>query len=237
MKKLILSCLFFTFCLPAYADSSYIVKMGTKVEWAPYHLDAPDGADGIAVKAFACVMARINQPFVIKKRPWTRAQHETKAGKLDGFFAASKNAERDSFATQTDIFIPQERIFYTLKKNAGAHVNDLTIEYIKANMQVGARAGSNTLKSLQKGGYNIAATPQKTEQLVRMLDLGRIGAVLENSLVFPSVVKKMGKSMDNYYLHVQKKKHMGVYFGHGFLEKNNGFLEKFNRNIKPCSLM
>ena len=231
-----------SFCLVIFsfsvaAESPYIIKLGSKVEWVPYHLETPHGSDGIAVRALACIMSRINQPFVIHKLPWKRAQEETKVGKLDGFFSASRNEIRDGYATLSEVFLPQERIFYTLKEKIRLPLEAYTIEYIKENVSVGARYGSNTLHSLKKENYNIGAAPQTQSQLLKMLELGRIGAVLENSLVFPDLVQKMGKSMLDFYQVPQKKKNMGVYFGHQFLTKHPDFLKKFNQNVQACSLL
>jgi len=236
MIRLLSFCLFF-FSFNVAAESPYIIKLGSKVEWAPYHIDTPHGADGIAVRALACIMSRINQPFMIHKLPWKRAQEETKVGKLDGFFAASRNEKRDRYATLSVVFLPQERIFYTLKETISLPLEAYTLEYIKENVSVGARFGSNTLHSLQKGNYTIGAAPHTQSQLLKMLELGRIGAVLENSLVFPDLVQKMGKSMLDFHQVPQKKKDMGVYFGHNFLAEYPGFLEKFNQNVQACSLL
>ena len=232
-----LSLYLFIFSFTVAAETPQVIRLGSKVEWAPYHINTPHGSDGIAVRALACIMSRINQPFIIHKLPWKRAQEETKAGTLDGFFSASRNEDRDVYATLSKVFLPQERIFYTLKENISVPLEKYTLEYILQNISVGARFGSNTLHSLKKGNYIIGATPHTQSQLLKMLELGRIGTVLENSLVFPDLVQKMGKSMLDFYLVTQKKKNMGVYFGHLFLEQHPDFLEKFNQHVQACSLL
>jgi hypothetical protein len=64
MKKVIvLICLIY--CFTAYAAPQYVIKLGTKKEWAPYHINTPDGSDGVAVRMLACIMVRLNQPFEI----------------------------------------------------------------------------------------------------------------------------------------------------------------------------
>ncbi len=232
--------LLLSLCLAAHivrGETGMVVHLGTKVQWSPYHVDTPHGADGIAVRALACIMARINQPFQIKKVPWKRAQEETRTGALDGFFSASKNDKRDRYATLSKVFLPQERVFYSIKGKVNVPLKDYTLNYIHKNVLVGARHGSNALNSLKKGQYKIGSTPQTQNQLLTMLELGRFGAVLENSLVFPELVKDSGKSMTDFYPVVQKTKNMGVYFGHLFLAKHPDFLETFNRQVQPCSLL
>lgn len=225
--------------LPLHAQepSSSVLILGTKQEWAPYHINTDHGADGLAVRAVACVMARINQPFKIIKLPWARAQYNTEHGSLDGFFAASQNEVRDSYATLSELFLPQERVFYLLKSKANQALSAYTIEYIKEHMSVAARAGSNALVSLQKGDFNIQATPLLQDQLLVMLENGRVDAVLENSLVFPELIKNAGKNLDDYHAVVYQTKNMGVYFGRNFLQRNPEFLARFNANLPPCSLL
>ena len=154
MLKEMLVLLTLSASVSALAESTYSIQLGTKVEWTPYHMDTPLGGDGMAVRAVACIMSRINQPFMIQKRPWKRAQEETKVGQLDGFFSASKNDTRDSYATLSKVFLPQERIFYSLKKHINIPLESYTLDYIHLHVSVGARDGSNTLNSLKKGGLD-----------------------------------------------------------------------------------
>jgi ABC-type amino acid transport substrate-binding protein len=212
-----------------------IVKLGTKSEWKPYHINTPDGADGIAVRAFACIMARMNQPFIINKKPWARVQYETKQGKLDGFFSASRNSERDSYATLSKVFLPQQRSFYILK--AGYGDKTLTLEYIKKNLTFAARAGSNALNSLIKKDFPVIVKPKSEEQLLKLLDKKRVGAILENSVVFDTLINKHGRSLSEFHKLLFEEKQMGVYFSHTFLNNNPDFLQKFNDNVLPCSLI
>ncbi len=223
--------------LNVYAEANVVVHLGTKVQWAPYHIDTPQGADGIAVRALACIMVRMNQPFVIKKVPWKRAQEETRTGALDGFFSASQNKIRDRYATLSKVFLPQNRVFYSLKANIKVPIKDYTLSYIQKNIQVSARYGSNALNSLKEGQYNIGSTPHTQNQLLSMLEFERLGAVLENSLVFSELIINSDRSMNDFHPVIQKTKNMGVYFGHLFLAKHPDFLEKFNSQVQPCSLL
>ncbi len=215
----------------------HIIRLGTKAHWEPYHLNVPDGADGIAVRSVACIMARINQPFVIEKKPWKRVQFETKNHKLDGFFAASKNDKRDVYAVQSEVFLPQIRNLYFLKSHHQLNTEKYTLDYIKSNFLIGARAGSNALHALEKKNYNVSLTPQTENQLLQALERNRVNAIIENSLVFDTLIKKTKRDPDDFHKVLFGKKNMGVYFGRHFLAKKPGFLAKFNRNIPPCSLL
>jgi len=223
----------FLYCFSIFANSQTVVKLGTKKEWPPYHIDTPSGADGIAVRTVACIMARINQPFTIHKKPWKRVQFETKVNHLDGFFSASQNEVRDSYATLSNLFLPQQRVFYAKTNTVNLPFEQFTLEYIQSK-KIAARAGSNALHSLKLGEYNIVAAPKTQQALVKMLEEQRVDVILENSLVFEKTILDLGKEKTDYYALVKETKNMGVYFSHLFLERNKSFLERFNNNIQPC---
>ena len=224
-------------CPAIQAEPSYTIKLGTKVAWPPYHIDLKSGAAGVAVEAVDCVMARIKQPYEINKLPWSRAQALTKSGALDGFFSASQSDKRDGYAELSRVFIPQIRKFYFLKKYFPAKVELYSIDYIKESFTVGARFSSNAMNYLKINNYNIGAEHLSETVLMRMLDAGRMDAVLENSLVFALMVKNLDRSMDEYLSIEVGKKNMGVYFSKIFLDKHPSFLALFNENIPPCSLI
>jgi len=57
------------YSLVLVAQESRVINLGSKISWEPYHIDTGDGADGIAVRALACIMARLNQPYFIHNYP------------------------------------------------------------------------------------------------------------------------------------------------------------------------
>ncbi|WP_448548971.1 substrate-binding periplasmic protein [Thalassotalea fusca] len=215
-------------------ESAEVAQLGTKVEWEPYHVNTPEGADGIAVRAVSCILTRINQPFQINKMPWARVQIATQHGQLDGFFAASQNNERDTYATLSDLFIPQQRVFYFNKRMLKHTAESYDIDFIKKHVKVSARNGSNALHSIESSGFMVESHPNTQHQLLNMLDTGRIEAVLENSLVFESLIKESNKDMADYLQVTYQMKNMGVYWSHKYLTDNPEFLARFNRNIVPC---
>jgi len=228
----------FTLCVFSWtqkAEPATVVQLGTKVEWEPYHVNTKDGADGIAVRSVACILARINQPFQINKMPWARVQIATQHGQLDGFFAASQNSQRDNYATLSDLFIPQQRVFYFNKRMLKHTAESYDIDFIKRHVKVSARDGSNALHSLVSANFKIEAHPKTQHQLLSMLDSGRIEAVLENALVFERLVEENGKNIADYLQVTYQTKNMGVYWSHKFLANNPDFLARFNSNIVPCT--
>ena len=90
---------------------------------------------------------------------------------------------------------------------------------------------------LKINNYNIGAEHLSETVLMKMLDAGRMDAILENSLVFALMVNNLDRSMDEFLSVEVGKKNMGVYFSKIFLDKHPKFLTLFNENIPPCSLI
>lgn len=214
-----------------------VLTLGSKVEWDPYHIDTGSGADGLAVRALACIMTRMNQPFVIRKLPWSRAQLMTRNGQLDGFFSASQNKERDAYATQSLTFLPQTRRLYVLKPKDQTVTARLTLADAQKNLTVAARHQSNALKAAREAGLNVILTPQSAGELMELLKAGRVDGVVENDLVFAREIEAAGLSSEKTINLILGKKDMGVYFGHRFLAEHPRFLTQFNTHVPACSLL
>lgn len=69
-----------------------------------------------------------------------------------------------------------------------------------------------------------------------MLLLRRVDAVMENSLVFEAVCKKLGIPMNKFKTVQFKNQPLGVYFGKIFLKEYPNFLEEFNKYTAACAL-
>jgi polar amino acid transport system substrate-binding protein len=237
-KILTLVCaLLLLFPAAANAADKPAITFGTKVEWAPYHIDLGSGADGLAVRAVACIMARMEQPFVIQKMPWARVQALTRSGRLDGFFAASKNAERDKYAQLSEPFLPQTRRLYVLKNNTALNGQALDLALAKASLKVAARHGSNALETAEKLGLSVALKPQTATELAALLAAGRIDGIVENDLVFPVLMEEAGLKAVDITDIILGEKNMGVYFGNNFLADKPGFMAAFNAQVPACSLL
>lgn len=237
MKHLLIFVTLLALGLRTEAQDTDIVTLGTKASWPPYHIDTGKGTDGLAVRALACVMARLNQPYVIRKLPWSRAQLMTQRGELDGFFAASKNAHRDKFAVLSMPFLPQTRRLYMLRQSGLMPAGGLTLEFARNNLRIAARHSSNALKTAQDKGLHVTLTPQSAPELLSLLVAGRVDAIVENELVFERELAAQNIGVEDTADLILGEKNMGVYFGKAFLEKHPGFMDQFNANVAPCSLL
>lgn len=218
------------------AQQGSVINLGSKTSWEPYHIDTGDGTDGIAVRALACIMARLNQPYVIYKLPWTRAQRMTQVGQLDGFFYASQNRDRDEYAILSDLFLPQTRTFYSLKSKVTIGHHAYNLAFVR-DLPVGARLGANALVQAKRRGFNVTMTAHDSRQLFSQLEAERVEAIIENSVVFEAEIKLRQYKLNQFHRANMEVKNMGVYFGKKFLNSTPSFLEAFNRHVAPCSLL
>jgi polar amino acid transport system substrate-binding protein len=189
--------------------------------------DEKGNYDGIAVKVVKYALEKMNVKYEINIYPWARAQMLVKTGEADGFFAGSKNAEREEYAVMSSIIAEQNWVWYQLKNNP-LNPKDLSF---KKNAKVGAYIGANMLDWLNEKKYNVTAKPRDTESLFKMLMAKRVDAILANHLVANEIIKNEGIA-EELKSTVEKEHPLGVYFSKKFLEKNPGFIESFNYYIK-----
>ena len=202
----------------------------TTQEWAPYQMQVGQKNEGYAIKALACVMDKLQQPYKVIFLPWGRAQLEVKQGNYDGFFSASHNNERDDFAVLSNTFIAQQWSFYLLKNTA----IPLNQDAIKSNAQFGARRYSNATFWLQKHNYNVIHQTSTLDELISLLEKNRIGAILENNLFFEAAAKRVNIPLSDFSVVPNLDRSLGVYFGKTFLTQYPDFLDKFNQHTENC---
>jgi ABC-type amino acid transport substrate-binding protein len=208
---------------PGKAEAETI-KLTTQ-EWKPYQYAAGGQVEGIAVKAVKCVVEKMGHKAEISVLPWVRAQKDVADGAAAGFFAASKSADRDAFAEMTQAFIPQVWRWYTPA--------DKAVDVSAKSTKVGVLAGSSMEKWLDENGY----APQKiqsSEALAKMLQSGRIDAVLANEIAFKEALTASAIADSAFKATQHSDRPLGVYFSKAFLAAHPGFLDTFNGQIKAC---
>ncbi len=191
--------------------------------------DANGNIDGVAAKVVHCVLKKMDQSYEMKIVPWKRAQVNTEKGKADAFFAASKNAKRDKYAALSDFIVDQYWNWYLLKDSSF----DPSSASFKNQAKVVSWYGSNSSKWLENNGYKTKGAPKTTEQMVKMLEKGRVDAIFGSNFAIEIAIEEQGlkekvKIVKGLY------KPMGIYFSKIYLGKNKGFLETFNSKIAQC---
>ncbi len=232
MKKItFVLILFFVFYVTMFSDvvalkSKKIILTSQDLSPLGFY-DKKGNYDGIAVKVVKYALEKMNIEYEINIYPWARAQMLVKSGEADGFFAGSKNAERDGYAVMSSIIAEQKWVWYQLKDNP---LNPKDSSF-KKSAKVGSYIGANMLDWLNENKYNVTAQPRDTESLFKMLLAKRVDAVLANHLVADEIIKNEGIA-EELKSTVEKEQPLGVYFSKKFLEKNPGFIESFNYYVK-----
>lgn len=141
--------------------------------------------DGVAYRVVAYALHEMNVPFELRVLPWARAQNEVKLGRAHGFFAGSKNEDRESYAVMSEIIADQQWVWYQLKSN----YIDPKAPIFRETRTVGSYIGANMLDWLYEEGYRVTASPRDTEALFTMLlSEKRVDAILVNNLVAAEII-------------------------------------------------
>lgn len=197
----------------------------------PYSFPNEQGeADGLAVRPVQCALEKMGVDFSIQFVPWKRAQSMVQDGVADGFFGASRSAERDAYATLSTTIAPQEWRWFLLADNA----SDPRSEAFRAHSKVSSFIGANMQEWLQQNGYDAEVVPATNQQLLQMLLAKRLDAILANHLVMTELLRENNAEADVRSV-LQLDKPLGVYFSHRALKALPGdFIERFNRAVEAC---
>ena len=207
------------------AASAETIRLNTQ-DWKPYQTVVNGQPEGIAVKAVKCIVEKMGHKADMVVLPWTRAQKEVAEGAAAGFFAASKSPDRDAFAEMSQPFIPQVWRWYSLA--------DKSVDVSAKTTKMGVLAGSSMEKWLDENAYAATQKLQNTDALVKMLQTGRVEAVLANEIVFKEALVAGGVAEASFKATQHSDRPLGVYFGKSFLASHPGFLDAFNGQIKSC---
>jgi polar amino acid transport system substrate-binding protein len=217
--------------LLAQVDRESVGKLRiTTQEWAPYQVSMPDGrVGGVATESVKRVLDKMKVDYEITIYPWARAQLMVKKGAADAFFSASRNNIRDEFAVISDPIAPQSWYRYW---KIDAKI-DPTAPDFKKTASVGAMLGSNMLEYLYDNQYKrILATPLKMDQLIKMLDTGRIDAALVNDIVMQDYFEKSEVKDGQFKKVLTRDSPLGIYFSREFVKNHPWFLSEFNQQLK-----
>jgi polar amino acid transport system substrate-binding protein len=202
----------------------------TTQEWPPYQSQASGAPAGIAVDAVRCIFDRLGMSVEIVFLPWQRAQEDVRNGNAAGFFAASRSAERDQFATLSTPIAPQVWTWFYRRGSAIAPDD----AGFKAAARVTGTFGSNMAAWLRESGFRVQDEPRTTDQLLQMLERGYVDAVLANSVAFELALEAAGRPADTFLSRPERDQPLGVYFANRFLDAHPGFLARFDAAVPPC---
>lgn len=198
---------------------------------APYGTYLPDKTfDGVAVRVVNCALKRMGRAVSIEVFPWERAQVLAEKGTVDGFFPATLKPERLVWAEASEVIAEQKWIWYL---RADSKLDPNAPEF-KATAKVGAHFGSNRLKLLEAGNYQVVLKPQTDEQLLIAFVAGRADAILGGNLAIAEAMKEHRIDPKAFRMVLAQDSPLHAWFGRKFLQTEPDFLKRFNTQIAGC---
>jgi len=184
---------------------------------------------GVAVDVVRCSLDKMNIHLKLKVLPWKRAESAVKTGIVDGFFAASNNPVRDSFAVMSAIIAEQKWQWFLLNKSRF----DPRQTDFKDKAAVAGFIGSNMLYWLKQNNFNVVSETVNTEGLYDMLIRERVDAVIANNYVMAAILARNAANGRVKVVTI-KDKPLGVYFSNVYIEEHPLFIEEFNQYVASC---
>jgi polar amino acid transport system substrate-binding protein len=213
--------------IPQRLAAGEVIRLTTQ-DWPPYQMITGDKVDGVAVRVVRCVLDRLGIEPQFTVLPWLQAQQAVREARADGFFGATRDAERDTYAVLSVPIVPETRRWYWRSD----HVVDVTDKALPVAVQ----AGTVMYRWLLGEGYtNLQAAPT-TDDLTRLLETGKVDAVFANQLVFDWNVAIAGIPVTAFASATESEHGIGVYFSKSYLAHHPAFLERFNAEATDCRM-
>lgn len=197
----------------------------------PYAMQQADGRqEGLAVAVVQCAFNRLGLGSRIRFIAWRRAQQRVAAGEADGYFPASRNAQRDVTEQWFGPVAPQQWRWY-LRRDSRV---DPQASGFREHARVGAYAGSNMLAWLQTQHYQVTVSPPEHDQMLDVLLAGRADAVLAANLAMDSLIAQRGAA-SRVRSTLAQDKPLGLYLSRAYLARQApGFALQLQQALQQC---
>lgn len=217
-------------CCISLAQAAMALHLLTQ-EQDPYAMQLPGGEQrGLAVEVVRCALHGLALPFQVQFVAWARAQRRVDRGEADGYFPASRNAQRDSLSQWFGPVAPQQWRWYLRRDSRMDPLAPGFREYAR----VGAYAGSNMLTWLQEQHYQVSVSPPEHDQILDVLLAGRADAVLAADLAMDKLVAQRGAANRVRSVLAQDKP-LGLYLSHRFLaQQPPAFAARLQQALAHC---
>ncbi len=148
-----------------------------------------------------------------------------KKDRIQGFFLATQNAERDKYAILAKPIDYNNWTWFTLNSSDW----DPQENNFRINAQIGTIGKTNTYRWLIRNGYRV--TSLKREALPKALLEGQVDAVFLAQGVFADVSLEQGINLNTLRQTINKTRPFSIYISKRYLQKNADFLEQLNAHI------
>lgn len=194
----------------------------------PYQLLVNGKLSGQSIDVLQCVLGKMDYAYEISLLPWARANEELKSGASDGIFTAAPAASLDKFAEMSAPFALEKWHWY-FRHHDSAKI------FSPQGKSIGVVRSGNPASWMKN--YNLTTTIEvnTVQQLVRMLQSGRIDAFIEDELKVQDALKELRLEQNVFDSDFSHYMPLGIYFSREFLQKSPDFLEFFNGQLQYCA--
>ncbi len=192
----------------------------------PYQFLNDGQPDGTALHSVVQALNTLELEFELVSVPnYGRALKELEMGHVDGFFVATRNAERDALAEfSAPVAINRWAWFFP----EGAQP-DVHSEQFKSEARVGTLLHTNTHHWLVAQGYERLYPLLEIGHLPKMLSLSRLDAVFLAEATFKEELMRAGWSEPPFQSKIEIEKPLGIYIGRAYLSRNPGLMTRLNK--------
>jgi len=215
--------------LPALAAAPATVPTNIRLDTSqepPYQMLVDGQLGGLAVEVVDCIFERLQQPHSIELTSLNRARLNVRQQLAEGFFSAAPDPQSDAYAELSAPLLIEKWYWYARDAQV------LNRQPWEGELRIGGVLGSNSLAWLEMRGIKVTQTVSRHEQLVKLLERGRIDLFLADQQVMRSVAADVQPPLHQRFARYTP---LGVYFAREFLDQHPGFLKAFNRQVQDCA--
>jgi ABC-type amino acid transport substrate-binding protein len=194
----------------------------------PYQTERNGRLEGRSVDTLNCVFDQLEHDWRGRVMPWPRARTEMQQGRLDGYFTAMPDAEADRHAARSAP-LALEKWYWFARDNAV-----FNREEFPESVHIGALQDSTPLAWLRREGISPDTVVARPEQLIKLLETGRIDTYIADIRVVRAATQQLPLSPDQYQTRFHRYMPLVAYFSRSFLDTGTGFVTRFNRQLHDC---
>ncbi|WP_159084386.1 substrate-binding periplasmic protein [Dongshaea marina] len=220
--------------IPLPSLASYTKLVLAMPNFPPFTYMINGSYQGYGYEKMAQVLDEVGVPYEIKLVPsYAKALADLKNHRVDGFFLASKNAERDSVAVFSKPLMLNRWSWFVSSRYSLTPSDPR----FKENARIGTVFGTNTQRWLERNAYKVTSRELNTAELIRKLKAGKIDAIFMAEMVFKQSADEQGLKHSAYQQYVQSSRGIGIYISKSYLASNKGFMSALNKKIDDLHTM
>ena len=183
---------------------------------------------GQSVTVLECIFEHLQQPYRIQLTSVSRARQNVSRHIADGFFSSAPDSQVDGYAQLSAPLLMEKWYWYAQDPLI------LNKPIWDRELRIGSVRGSNSMTWLEARGIAVAQKVPCLEQLIELLQRGRIDLFLADDNAMRSALSEQ-PSQQGLQRRFVRSSPLGVYFSHDFLQHHPDFLSAFNRQVEHCA--